>query len=525
MSANRAGDLSPRANTASTQARFAETGFWNPAVGVLLCALLLSSFAALNRQPFFYEDTTTYIRGANEIVRRLIGETHGRDWARTEPAAQAPGSAPSNPSLTSLESRIVLSGRSVYYGGLLLLSYVSTNFWLAVLFQALCVAFTLRLLLVGCLGLNPSLSYAAALGLAALTPLGYFTGLLMPDIFAGLSILIMAMLFVFWEQIGTAAKFALAAILTFGLVSHTSHIALAAVFVPIAATIILVRSGRKHLRKSPFALVTVCIAVAILCEAAFAVAVSRVLGQPPVRLPFFTAHLIELGPGLDYLQKNCATVQFAVCAFLERLPVTWIEFLFSTDPNRGVFAIADPQMKRALSEEQVRFFLHVVRAAPLEVIIGLAKDVLAQIVRFGMMDVAYGPDRWNYFETRLPPGTWASMQRSLAFNNEPIELVLTASAYGSTIVGAAVTAAYALLNSHERWSGSSEGVAGTIPTFLGLVAAGILVNAVVCAALASPLDRFQARVIWLVPLLGLIAAALWYRAHARSLESRNSMAA
>jgi formate/nitrite transporter FocA (FNT family) len=40
-------------------------------------------------------------------------------------------------------------------------------------------------------------------------------------------------------------------------------------------------------------------------------------------------------------------------------------------------------------------------------------------------------------------------------------------------------------------------------TFAGLVVAGVLANAIVCGALASPADRFQARVIWLIPLLAV----------------------
>lgn len=491
--------------------------FGNPVVTVLLCALLLSAFALLNGQPFFYEDTTTYIRGANEILRRAVGDTHGTDWASSAPAALRTENA--QPSLTSLETRIVLAGRSVYYGAMLLASYVSAGLWFAVFFQAVCVAFVLRLLLVDCLELSPRFTYPVALGLGLLTPLGYFTGLLMPDIYAALTILIVAMVFIFWERMGTPGILGLAAILSFGLVSHTSHIALALVLLLAAAIIVFVAVGAKALHKGPLALVAACIGLAILCEAAFSFAVSHALGQPPLRLPFLTAHVIELGPGLDYLQKHCATAQFAVCAFLDRLPVTWIEFLFSTDPRRGVFAVADPDMKRALSGEQVRFFVQVVWDAPFQVLAGLLKDVVTQVFRFGMMDVAYGPDRWTYFESRLPTATWVSMQQSLAFDNRPMEYVLTAAAHLSALAGAAGIVLYLLRNARASRVRRPDERAGTIRTFLGLVAAGILINAAVCAALASPLDRFQARVIWLVPLLGIVAAASLYRARNKSPDA------
>jgi apolipoprotein N-acyltransferase len=49
--------------------------------------------------------------------------------------------------------------------------------------------------------------------------------------------------------------------------------------------------------------------------------------------------------------------------------------------------------------------------------------------------------------------------------------------------------------------------------FVGIVAAGVLANALVCATLASSLDRFQARVVWLLPFLALCVLAMSRRAH------------
>ena len=48
-----------------------------------------------------------------------------------------------------------------------------------------------------------------------------------------------------------------------------------------------------------------------------------------------------------------------------------------------------------------------------------------------------------------------------------------------------------------------------------LAVGGLLANALVCATLASPMDRFQARLAWLPPLLALAVLALaWKRQHA-----------
>jgi len=40
--------------------------------------------------------------------------------------------------------------------------------------------------------------------------------------------------------------------------------------------------------------------------------------------------------------------------------------------------------------------------------------------------------------------------------------------------------------------------------FAGLVIAGVMLNAAVCGVLAGIFDRYQARVVWLVPMLALV---------------------
>ena len=44
--------------------------------------------------------------------------------------------------------------------------------------------------------------------------------------------------------------------------------------------------------------------------------------------------------------------------------------------------------------------------------------------------------------------------------------------------------------------------------FSALILVGLLVNGLVCGVLASPLGRFQARIIWVVPFLALTIAAV-----------------
>ncbi len=55
--------------------------------------------------------------------------------------------------------------------------------------------------------------------------------------------------------------------------------------------------------------------------------------------------------------------------------------------------------------------------------------------------------------------------------------------------------------------GSRRFVAHHILRLGGFVLTGILTNALVCGVFSAPLDRFQARTVWLIPLM---AALLYY---------------
>jgi len=48
--------------------------------------------------------------------------------------------------------------------------------------------------------------------------------------------------------------------------------------------------------------------------------------------------------------------------------------------------------------------------------------------------------------------------------------------------------------------------------FAGLVLFGVVLNAAVCGMLSGAQDRYQARVVWLVPLLALIAVSTTHAA-------------
>ena len=95
--------------------------------------------------------------------------------------------------------------------------------------------------------------------------------------------------------------------------------------------------------------------------------VARDASQPNLR----QVHLLHAELFEELMQAG-----FAVCKYKQRLPVGWVDFMFSVDPDKGIFELADRETRRALSDEQVAFALAVFRHEPLQVISGAARDVV-----------------------------------------------------------------------------------------------------------------------------------------------------
>jgi hypothetical protein len=263
-----------------------------------------------------------------------------------------------------------------------------------------------------------------------------------------------------------------------------------------------------------------CIVGAAVAEWAFNKAVTAAVGAPPLRLPHPMARLIALGPGTSYLKQHCPEAGYAACAYVQNYPTGWEDFLFSDDPGKGVFALADAGTKRRLSGEQLAFAVDVLRHDPLGVVGGISADVLRQLIYFRVDVWGYGETGIaRFYEGRVPASVLAAMRGSRAAQPLPVNLLLTIASYAAVASSVMMAAWWCW-----RRTRAADGLARiALPQrrftdLAWIVIAGVLGNAVVCATLASAFDRFQARVVWLLPFLAL-SALLLARARRVSLST------
>jgi len=459
----------------------------------LLGAVVLLIPTFLNGYPFFYYDSSAYVRGPDFAIREIINPKLTTVWSGVEvasdkilPASSSPGEA----------AKTILSGRSVYYGFLVYVGYVLSDFWLAAFLQAYIVAAIVGLLFLRCWQIFSARRYFLTLTfLSVLTPLGFFAGFMMPDIFAAAAILAIVMLFVYSQQLELIDVIFLAGLLILSFAFHSSHIAFALVMLPLLTIVAIFFAKDRVARFRALTLVIFCLTAAGALELVFNQITFKVVGRFPLRLPYLTARLTELDPGLRYLDHACTPPQYAVCAYRARLPLNWNAFMFDNDAQTGVFAPADFATKRQLSDEQVRFALHVFLFEPAQTIRGLMGDFGRQLVMFSVNDAKMPGVGENF-----PQQIGEKIKASNIYSYPEIIRQWSTVTYVVTIFSLAVVifGLFRLRSNHEM-------SAFALSVWITLL--GVLANAFVCAVLASPFDRFQARVIWLVPLL---AFGTWF---------------
>ncbi|MCB4822514.1 hypothetical protein [Roseicella aerolata] len=489
-------------------------------VRLLLGTLILAAPAFLNRQPLLYEDIFAYLRGPAVLSLQLGGPRFENSWSRVQTPLAAPtseaaagqaGAPATMPAPPPKAERDVEAGRSIYWGSLAYLSWLAGGFWLLVVLQAAIIAWLLDLLLLRCLRLGPGWYAGTLVALLLLSPLSYYIAYVMPDLFAGIVILGAGLLVAFWRDLRQPERAVLLLLVAFGVAAHGSHLA-TLILLLVAGTLAALLRLTPAPRRAPLIALAACVVMGIAAELLFAQAVRLALGHPPLRLPHMTAHLIELGPGLDYLRQHCGLgAPFAVCTYLDRLPTDWISFLFESDPARGVFGVADAATRRRISEEQARFLLAVLAHDPWGTMLGLAADGLRQVVTFDLDDILYTPKRLDFFATYFPAELAQGSTTTLLQTRPWIPPLHQAVIYAAAPL-AAGAAGFALLRPGPAVRDPAWGQAGILAL---IVVAGLLANAVVCGVLASPYGRFQARVVWLLPMVALALMALRARSLAR----------
>lgn len=488
-----------------------------------LAILSLMWTGLANGQPFFFPDTTNYIRAADLAVYIASGKKIETAWTASyqlaaEERQQKPSSMQQNGDVVSenpgratsndLRGGSIMGGRSPYIGALLYAGYVLGAFWPFVLMQAV-VAYLLITLTLRRFGLDQShYVLGTTLFLSLTTSLPTYNSLLLADALAGFGILSFIILAT-PGRLSRAEVVFLSVVLVYSAISHLTHVVmLVSMLAALAAFRTLTWVPRPPKRAWIAGIVGLVIGLASIQITSFAT--QAVFGKPPQLLPVITARFIADGPGLSFIESGCDDQRFQVCRIPIGMPENAQAFLFNTDRQTGGWMIATTEQRRRMGDEDISFALAVLKHKPVEQMGMLAANTLNQLVEFQYRGLNQScverPDCW----VSLPPNVRADLFESLSGRGLWPYQLMNAILYLVVIVSCIMLALFVPKLNKDR---SEE--AKVLLGWLLIGGTAMLVNAFLGGAVSESQYRYQGRLIWLVPLLAIVAALLKFKANDR----------
>lgn len=449
-----------------------------------LLGMLLLWPALVLGDVFAFNDTISYLRGADTLAYKFFGDHH--------PFFAVPmmSGVEVMPSSADVGHSMVLYGRSIYFGLFLYSGLLASSLWVPVVAQALAAGALIVALVRHFVDPADQSAFRRAclitFAVAACTPLPFFVCYLMPDLAVGLALPAMALLLVGWERERLIWRYILFALCVFAALAHSTAVAL---FLLSGSLALLVAwKTRSAYVAIPAALVLLAGLGGLAGEAVFGAATRITTGAAPVRPPFLTARLIEDGPARRYLAEHCVPDSvFTLCRYPIVGTVSAETFLWDANRPQGGFKALPVADAVAVSKEQFRFALAVAGAYPAETASGLARGVAHLATNLSM-------------EEFRPEFTGKRMRADVLFeavpSGVPLPLMLRVVPW---LTGALLLAAIASL----PWVARSH-MMPDCKRIIFVVLAALIANDVICACLSGPFARYNTRGVWSFALVMLL---------------------
>ncbi|MGL6078380.1 hypothetical protein [Methyloversatilis discipulorum] len=394
--------------------------------------------------------------------------------------------------------------RPPFYNLFLYLTHWRWSLWPAVFAQGLLLSHLIWLVHKAThADVRPLRFVLTGIALMVLTTAPWFVGLLLPDFFTALVVLSLFVL-AFGRQPLSRAEYVYVFLLAVAsILTHYSHISLAAGLLVVTLVLRGLREGVSGLlrREHLFVLAALSMAIATLFG------IQRVFqnerGFAPYKDLFILARLIGDGTALESLRERCPDAGFRLCAKIDRIEVregdpytTSDRFLWAPESPLyaiGVRAVRDeaPAIIRATLEDHAN------------------RQIGLSMKNWGIQLLAQETGSWlEPFGTQPGDGTTRTIERyfpselddflAARQNTGDLQLSLFSS------IHQVVTALAVLIGLGIAWRRWPERENPVSPLFFFLLAA-LLGNSLTAGVLSRPDDRYMSRLTWVFVLYVLLA--------------------
>lgn len=436
-------------------------------------------------RPAYISDSASYYKGGRAAFSYAYDLTSKRTEAPSlerSPTAPEVVDAASRGAQLTMGSASIPGVRSLTYS---IMAYVFSapggKMWLLAGVQALLAAFLSAVALVA-YGKSARSFFGGIAALAVVTPVAMVACLTVPDIFAGLLILSIALLTATYERLSLGVRAGLVLIATGAITVHMSHVAIAIGLTAVAIVALgmpLSRAKARTMAQGAVVAAPLLIGMALIASLNFGA-----FGSPSLtgkRFPLTLARSVADGPARWYLEKNCGRLSYAICeVYPDEVPEDLNEFLWGAN---GIKSRASPNQLERIRNEEAQVVVAAAQAYPIAELSILTRNFTRQLFEFEPA----GFDTEMVFDANQNPVTRLAPHNSLWIR---IIEKLSAVAVIVSLIVLALT-----------WRKAPEH-----RQLIFLVLVGVVLNAAVCVYFSGITGRYQARVIWLIPLIALAVA-------------------
>jgi hypothetical protein len=396
--------------------------------------------------------------------------------------------------------------RPPYYSHLILLIHLKLSLWPVIAMQCLAVATALWLVLHALVPFaRASLYFFVTVMLTAFTSVGWLAGQVMPDIFTGLLTITVFLIAWAWEGRGLPAR---ATFVIAACVLTTLHYTFLPLAIGLFAVAALIRSSQGAGWRDACRVAATGAAVATVAASAFVWYSLQIIHRPvlaPSGTIFLAGRVLADGPGREWLAANCPASGNPFCKYQDRLPTSTYAFLWSPSSSLvDVTREVGPEQTRRAATQIVVGAIALHPGAELSAALA---NSWSQLVHFGTLDTdcpenCRETDLVSITIKRYFPREYGQFRNSLQITGRLPKRAIRR--LDSPFVTAALLIDLLLLVVALR-----DGD-GLTTAFILMVATTLVVNAILCGALSDPTDRYQSRVVWLLPLSAMLGLGrLW----------------
>ena len=395
--------------------------------------------------------------------------------------------------------------RPIIYGLFLRAASLGFSLWLPVIVQCFVLAWSLRLLwrtFFPSRAIDAAFLIAVA-ALCALTPVAWYSGQLMPDVFTEVLLLVVGVVLL-RKTLRTWQWIALGGLFVFCSISHFSNLFIG--LTALTAAWLLRVFGSRALRELAFfrrrsVIILLWCAVTYVTLPTVNWMVEGDASMGKGSYTFLIGRLLDNGVLKRYLDENCGRESFRLCLYKDSLPANSRNFHWDADSplaKEGGWGVPEPEYRKIVWNTLT---------TPKYLALHVWESLLATPSQLLQNSVGSGLELGWYKSPESPP--YQAVARFFPYElneyrfsrqcgnlwGQSLDLKFYSTLfYWAMLLSAFLVPVMLLLHGKKRFlpAGLEAGVY--------LLLCGVFANAFVTSSLASICDRFQSRVAWFLPL-------------------------